>query len=310
MQKAYRRHHGRSGSGQGLRRPDHPHHGLRRRDPAAAGRDGLLHISQIANERVNAVTDFFQEGDLVRSRYSASTTRAVSSCRAKCCLTSRLLLTMRTQATRTAAVVGRPPAAYSGASAPLFVRHGDCADQSAITTPPCCRRRALRCDCNATLRYKMRRTAVQLLRGPAQRDALRDRRPRHAERHTGDDERVRGRAHTSIAVHIHGGACAEWATIESRNTGHVDATGPPRRHQQPAVFRLAACQRAGGVISLPYRTHLQIDTAITIAGRSVEKASSAPSGASRATQKLFSLSKLHSPIRTMRPSGWTAIAVT
>ena len=30
------------------------------------GRDGLLHISQIANERVNAVTDFFKEGDVVR----------------------------------------------------------------------------------------------------------------------------------------------------------------------------------------------------------------------------------------------------
>jgi polyribonucleotide nucleotidyltransferase len=30
------------------------------------GRDGLLHISQIANERVNAVTDFFKEGDIVK----------------------------------------------------------------------------------------------------------------------------------------------------------------------------------------------------------------------------------------------------
>jgi len=30
------------------------------------GRDGLLHISQIANERVNAVTDYFKEGDVVR----------------------------------------------------------------------------------------------------------------------------------------------------------------------------------------------------------------------------------------------------
>ncbi len=30
------------------------------------GRDGLLHISQIANERVNAVTDYFKEGDLVK----------------------------------------------------------------------------------------------------------------------------------------------------------------------------------------------------------------------------------------------------
>ena len=30
------------------------------------GRDGLLHISQIANERVNAVTDYLKEGQVVR----------------------------------------------------------------------------------------------------------------------------------------------------------------------------------------------------------------------------------------------------
>jgi polyribonucleotide nucleotidyltransferase len=30
------------------------------------GKDGLLHISQIANERVNAVTDYLQEGQAVR----------------------------------------------------------------------------------------------------------------------------------------------------------------------------------------------------------------------------------------------------
>src|SRR4030081_3807255 len=30
------------------------------------GRDGLLHISQIANERVNAVADFLKEGQVVR----------------------------------------------------------------------------------------------------------------------------------------------------------------------------------------------------------------------------------------------------
>jgi polyribonucleotide nucleotidyltransferase len=30
------------------------------------GKDGLLHISQIANERVNAVADFLKEGQLVR----------------------------------------------------------------------------------------------------------------------------------------------------------------------------------------------------------------------------------------------------
>ena len=30
------------------------------------GRDGLLHISQIANERVNAVTDYLKEGQTVK----------------------------------------------------------------------------------------------------------------------------------------------------------------------------------------------------------------------------------------------------
>jgi polyribonucleotide nucleotidyltransferase len=30
------------------------------------GRDGLLHISQIAQERVNAVTDYLKEGDMVK----------------------------------------------------------------------------------------------------------------------------------------------------------------------------------------------------------------------------------------------------
>ena len=30
------------------------------------GKDGLLHISQISNERVNAVTDVLKEGQIVR----------------------------------------------------------------------------------------------------------------------------------------------------------------------------------------------------------------------------------------------------
>ena len=30
------------------------------------GKDGLLHISQIANERVNKVTDYLQDGQVVR----------------------------------------------------------------------------------------------------------------------------------------------------------------------------------------------------------------------------------------------------
>ena len=63
------------------------------------GRDGLLHISQIANERVNAVTDFFRKATWSRSGTRLRRPGAASSCRAKCCLTSRLLLTMRTQAT-------------------------------------------------------------------------------------------------------------------------------------------------------------------------------------------------------------------
>ena len=30
------------------------------------GKDGLLHISQIANERVNAVSDYLKEGQMVK----------------------------------------------------------------------------------------------------------------------------------------------------------------------------------------------------------------------------------------------------
>jgi polyribonucleotide nucleotidyltransferase len=30
------------------------------------GKDGLLHISQIAHQRVNAVSDFLKEGDVVK----------------------------------------------------------------------------------------------------------------------------------------------------------------------------------------------------------------------------------------------------
>jgi polyribonucleotide nucleotidyltransferase len=30
------------------------------------GRDGLLHISQISNERVNAVSDYLKEGQIVK----------------------------------------------------------------------------------------------------------------------------------------------------------------------------------------------------------------------------------------------------
>ena len=45
------------------------------------GKDGLLHISQIAHQRVEKVTDFLQEGQVVRSRCSRPTRRAASSCR-------------------------------------------------------------------------------------------------------------------------------------------------------------------------------------------------------------------------------------
>jgi predicted RNA-binding protein with RPS1 domain len=44
------------------------------------GKDGLLHISQIANERVENVTDHLSEGDEVGSRCLTWTSAAVSSC--------------------------------------------------------------------------------------------------------------------------------------------------------------------------------------------------------------------------------------
>ena len=45
------------------------------------GKDGLLHISQIAHQRVEKVTDFLKEGQVVASRCSRPTRRAASSCR-------------------------------------------------------------------------------------------------------------------------------------------------------------------------------------------------------------------------------------
>ena len=36
------------------------------------GKDGLLHISQIANERVNQVSDYVQEGQVVRVKVIGS----------------------------------------------------------------------------------------------------------------------------------------------------------------------------------------------------------------------------------------------
>jgi polyribonucleotide nucleotidyltransferase len=43
------------------------------------GKDGLLHISQIAHQRVEKVEDFVKEGESSRSRCSRPTTRAASS---------------------------------------------------------------------------------------------------------------------------------------------------------------------------------------------------------------------------------------
>ena len=46
------------------------------------GKDGLLHISQIAHQRVEKVTDYLKEGQVVQaSRCSRPTRRAASSCR-------------------------------------------------------------------------------------------------------------------------------------------------------------------------------------------------------------------------------------
>ena len=45
------------------------------------GKDGLLHISQIAHQRVEKVTDYLSEGQVVASRCSRPTRRAASSCR-------------------------------------------------------------------------------------------------------------------------------------------------------------------------------------------------------------------------------------
>ena len=86
------------------------------------GRDGLLHISQIANERVNAVTDFFKEGDLVKVRYLASTTRGRVKLSRKCCLTSRRRRTTVAPATHATVVAG----CDRKSGAPVFLRNFRC----------------------------------------------------------------------------------------------------------------------------------------------------------------------------------------
>jgi len=40
------------------------------------GKDGLLHISQIANERVNNVSDYLKEGQQIKVKCSRPTRRA------------------------------------------------------------------------------------------------------------------------------------------------------------------------------------------------------------------------------------------
>jgi predicted RNA-binding protein with RPS1 domain len=55
----------------------------RRRKSSATrcAKDGLLHISQIANERVNAVADYLKEGQQVRVKVLETDERAARSCR-------------------------------------------------------------------------------------------------------------------------------------------------------------------------------------------------------------------------------------
>ena len=43
------------------------------------GRDGLLHVSQIANERVNNVSDYVKEGQVVRVKVPRPTSAARSA---------------------------------------------------------------------------------------------------------------------------------------------------------------------------------------------------------------------------------------
>ena len=48
------------------------------------GKDGLLHISQIANERVNAVSDYLKEGQKVRVKVIEADEKGI--CRRGCFL--------------------------------------------------------------------------------------------------------------------------------------------------------------------------------------------------------------------------------
>ena len=55
-----------SGGRQGLRGPGAAPARFRRDRQLLPGKDGLLHISQIAHERVNAVSDYLKEGQIVK----------------------------------------------------------------------------------------------------------------------------------------------------------------------------------------------------------------------------------------------------
>ena len=64
--RADRADHGRGRGRQDLQRPGASPARLRRDRPLIPGKDGLLHISQIAKERVNLVSDYLKEGQVIR----------------------------------------------------------------------------------------------------------------------------------------------------------------------------------------------------------------------------------------------------
>jgi len=67
-------------SRQGLRRHSAAAAGLRRIVQVLPGRDGLLHISQISHERVNAVSDHLKEGQVVKVKVRKPTTKEGYAC--------------------------------------------------------------------------------------------------------------------------------------------------------------------------------------------------------------------------------------
>ena len=70
------------------------------------GKDGLLHISQIANERVNAVSDYLKEGQAVRVKVLEADEKG------------RLRLSMKAAAEEDSAGAAPAPAAEAVPAAP------------------------------------------------------------------------------------------------------------------------------------------------------------------------------------------------